>query len=152
MTKTYKCRKCKIIVELNNWNPHKYMCKQPCAHLDMKKYRGAHKDELKAKRIQYRIDKPDVWRNRNLVKNYGITLEQYNTMLAVQNGVCKGCKKSEVARGKRYRHLSVDHDHKTGKIRGLLCNKCNRSLGLLEDNFDCLVNLARYVQEHSNTI
>lgn len=60
-----------------------------------------------------------------LTKTYGITLEEYEEILAYQGGVCEVCRR---ATG-RTRRLSVDHDHKTGRIRGLLCGPCNKMLG-----------------------
>lgn len=69
----------------------------------------------------------DILRNYYLVANYGITSEQYDQMLSLQCGVCKICSKPP----SRYR-LAIDHCHKTGKIRGLLCAHCNGVLGTLE--------------------
>ena len=60
---------------------------------------------------------------------FGINLEQYNKTLKLQNGVCAICKCVD-STGRR---LAVDHDHKTGKIRGLLCNRCNVQLIGLDD-------------------
>jgi len=56
---------------------------------------------------------------------YGITLEIYNQMLKAQGGVCAICHKED----SKGNHLSVDHDHSTGKVRGLLCGRCNLALG-----------------------
>lgn len=56
---------------------------------------------------------------------YGITVETYEKMLVDQGGVCAICKKA-CNTGKR---LSVDHDHDTGKVRGILCQRCNRGIG-----------------------
>lgn len=67
-------------------------------------------------------------RNRKLKARYGIDIEQYDAMLKTQNGVCKICSSVNLD-GKR---LHVDHCHQTGKVRGLLCNGCNRKLGWYE--------------------
>jgi len=69
-------------------------------------------------------------RSYSLRVNYGISVEQYEAMLKQQSGCCAICKKApgENARGR----LHVDHCHKTGKIRGLLCVKCNMALGWVE--------------------
>jgi len=67
-------------------------------------------------------------RNSLYLRKYGITLEMYNTMLNAQSGVCKVCS----ARPKRKR-LSVDHNHQTGKVRGLLCDRCNQAIAVLEN-------------------
>ena len=61
---------------------------------------------------------------------YKITLEDYNKMFEEQGKACKICKTTEY-RGKG-KHMHVDHCHKTGKVRGILCNICNRALSLIE--------------------
>lgn len=63
---------------------------------------------------------------------YGITSRQYDQMLRVQGNKCAVCG-SDNPQSRRTKRFFVDHDHKTGKIRGLLCHKCNLGLGLLED-------------------
>lgn len=68
-------------------------------------------------------------RDKYYRKKYGITLEQYNNMLSYQKGNCAICEEvpKENKNGVVVR-LSVDHNHKTGKVRGLLCYKCNKLL------------------------
>jgi hypothetical protein len=70
-----------------------------------------------------------------------MTLEQYDEMYISQQGQCSICKtKHEV--------LHVDHDHNTGDIRELLCNRCNRTLGLLEEDPMIMHSMIEYVQNH----
>jgi len=71
---------------------------------------------------------------RSRKRKYGLSEKQYAAMLSAQNGVCFLCGKPETARTKKgvLRSLHVDHDHETGKVRGLLCLKCNHALGYLE--------------------
>ena len=64
--------------------------------------------------------------------NYKLTVEQYDAILKEQGGVCYLCHCAEPVKGRR---LSVDHDHTTGEIRGLLCSRCNPILGKLENAF-----------------
>lgn len=67
-----------------------------------------------------------------LLKNtYGITSGEFDRMLEEQGGVCRICHKGPSG---RFKHLCVDHCHTTGKVRGLLCHACNKSLGFLEDD------------------
>lgn len=80
-------------------------------------------------------------RRDQLKHHYGITIEQYDAMCAKQNGVCAICKRPP--RGKMQR-LSVDHCHKTGTVRGLLCITCNRTVGYL-DNPDWLAQAQTYL-------
>lgn len=76
-------------------------------------------------------------------KTYGITAEQYASLLRYQGGKCFICQR---ATGKR-RRLAVDHDHKTGRVRGLLCNPCNRDvLGHLRDSVAALERAVTYLK------
>lgn len=96
---------------------------------------------------EYRASRgTDYYRNRKLLYNYGITLEEYQTMLHKQGGVCKICKKkpSGVV-GARDRYLQVDHCHKTNTVRGLLCFPCNLGLGYFYDNPHLLRQALRYL-------
>lgn len=85
----------------------------------------------------------------NLMTVYGITPEQYGAMLAEQGGVCAICQQDEPNEhgrtGTRFR-LSVDHCHTSGRVRGLLCQKCNRAIGLLGDNIDLLRKAIDYLE------
>ena len=138
----YYCSKCfKEKVRYNN----RLLCK-PCIADAQRIYRLNNNQSLKDKKILYRKNNPDKWRNRNLVNNYGITLEQYKTLFVSQNNVCKICKHPE--RSKRYVYLCVDHCHKTGRIRGLLCNRCNRAIGLLDDDYKRIKGILNYLIPH----
>lgn len=73
---------------------------------------------------------------------------EYDKMFSAQGGVCAACYKPEESKDKRYgttRNLAVDHCHATGKIRGLLCIRCNLCLGTLKDDRDLLLRLAEYL-------
>lgn len=74
----------------------------------------------------------DARHGYHLRRNYGITREQYNWMLEVQGGVCAICRQPETTSNPArhtVKRLAVDHDHRTGQIRGLLCSNCNRGIG-----------------------
>ena len=68
-------------------------------------------------------------RDKHLKRRYGISALDYDALLKAQNSVCAICS-SLNRNGNR---LSVDHDHKTGKVRGLLCSKCNHGIGIFND-------------------
>lgn len=91
-----------------------------------------------------KIRDKDYFRNVGLRNLYGITLEDYNQIFAEQNGSCLICGKSQLELKKR---LHVDHDHKTGKIRGLLCNSCNQGLGYFKDNKESLLKAIKYLDK-----
>jgi hypothetical protein len=82
------------------------------------------------------------WRERQLKNLYGIAIEEYNLLFQKQNGKCAICNNTQLDR-----RLAVDHDHKTGKIRGLLCQKCNTALGRFEDNSELLKRAIQYLEE-----
>ena len=74
----------------------------------------------------------------------GFSHEDYLSMLEEQHGCCAICGGLEPSDYKR--RLSVDHDHKTGKIRGLLCMKCNSGLGMFDDSETILLNAIKYLK------
>jgi hypothetical protein len=77
-------------------------------------------------------------------RQYGITLNEYNEMLENQNYKCAICGNEDEVEGRR---LAIDHCHTSGKVRGLLCGKCNRGLGLFYDNVELLNNAILYLNE-----
>lgn len=91
-------------------------------------------------------------RRFNLEKNYGLSVEEYDRLLAEQGGVCAICGNAEPSAhgrtGKQFA-LSVDHCHLTGRVRGLLCQKCNRAIGLLGDDVDLLKKAIYYLEKGS---
>jgi len=82
-------------------------------------------------------------RTARLKHYYGLTLEEYDQILETQNGVCKICGSINLD-GRR---LYIDHDHKTGKIRGLLCHKCNSMLGYVNDDINVLLKAVSYLRK-----
>ncbi len=94
-------------------------------------------------------------RESQLKYKFGITLEEYNHMAESQGGVCAICEKVNDTRKKGTNNdgkdvkmsLAVDHNHKTGRVRGLLCGKCNTSLGGFKDNPALLGRAIRYLEK-----
>lgn len=90
-------------------------------------------------------------RQRKMVSDYGITAETYQAMMEVQGGKCAICQSQTSRtdwRSGKVHALSVDHDHVTGKIRALLCDNCNRGLGLFGDSTDTVLAAATYLKHH----
>lgn len=79
-------------------------------------------------------------RRSYLQRAYGLTIEQYDAMLAAQQGVCAICLKAP-----RERYLTVDHNHATGEVRALLCRHCNAGLGLYDESPELLQRAAAYL-------
>ena len=87
-------------------------------------------------------------RDRYLRLFYGITEDEYDGMLKDQNGTCKNCKQLETSTNRgTIRRLAVDHNHVTGKVRGLLCARCNLILGKANDSVALLQGLIEYLKE-----
>jgi len=88
----------------------------------------------------------------NLKRAYGITLEQFNEMLVSQSALCAICHKPETQvhpkSGLPYQ-LAVDHCHKINKVRQLLCSRCNRALGMVNDDVGLMQKMIDYVQKHN---
>src|ERR1051326_8652672 len=99
-------------------------------------YREANRESIRLASHKYSSsDKGKKHRRAQLLRDFGLTLEQFQNLLSGQNGVCAICKQPESAvnpRTKQIKSLSVDHDHETGKVRGLLCQRCNTALGQLK--------------------
>jgi len=96
-----------------------------------KKYREENPD--KAKAIDFA---------KNLKANYGLTVEQYNTLVTNQDGKCNIC-------GVLLEVPLVDHCHKTGKVRALLCRPCNSGLGMFRDDLTLLRRATDYLVQHA---
>jgi len=82
--------------------------------------------------------------NTKLKADYGITLREYDEMLEEQKGVCAICGNPQPP---KFFRLAVDHCHKTGKVRGLLCQSCNGMLGLAKDNIEVMLNAIKYLSK-----
>ena len=97
-------------------------------------------------RVQNRHkENPERTKNNDLKRLYGITLDEHTQMYEEQNGVCAVCEKPGDGKWKK---LCVDHDHKTGKVRQLLCRNCNMILGQVDDSINHLGKLTAYLQKH----
>lgn len=114
-------------------------------------YREAHKDEIRERqRRKWQAD--PAFRKKRLARElkyqrkkwlkfiYGLSLEDYDAMLARQHGACAICKK------KSDKTLCVDHCHSTGKVRGLLCHKCNSALAFCNDDPSHFLAAIAYLQ------
>lgn len=85
-------------------------------------------------------------RNKQLKSRYGIDSEQFQAMFLRQAGNCAICKRHQ---SEFKRTLSVDHNHKNGQVRELLCDLCNRAIGYLQDCSDLVKAAAAYLEKHN---
>ncbi len=130
-----KCERCKKDFEkpsncsLANW-PSKRFCSWDCNKLDPSLTSNQERSRLRQRKYRFK-------------REYGLTLEEYNQLFMKQNGKCALCFKHQkdlkVA-------LAVDHNHHTGKIRGLLCTTCNRAIGLFNDDPSVLQRATTYLR------
>lgn len=90
-------------------------------------------------------------RRTHLSVTYGISIDEYESMLKAQNGLCAICRKPEVTVDRRrpgeVRKLAVDHCHTTGKIRGLLCAKCNAAIGHFKESIESIRSALAYLEK-----
>jgi hypothetical protein len=86
-------------------------------------------------------------RAHHINKKFGMSTEQYEAMVATQNGHCALCPQVDLAE----KRLAVDHDHKTGKVRALLCDRCNRGIGFFDEVSKRLRAAADYLDAHNLT-
>lgn len=107
----------------------------------VKKYREAHPEVIRAYREAHREEIKDRQRNDALKRFYGITQDEYDAILEKQGG-CAICGRKQTEIKKLF---SVDHDHKTGKVRGILCHHCNLILGHAQDRRDVLQSAIIYL-------
>lgn len=114
----------------------------------LKRYAKTAAKKHKAKILAYKRK----WREREVSRDYelrtafGITHKDYEAMLETQDGTCAICYGPQNM-GKK--HFAVDHNHDTGEIRGLLCNRCNMTLGLVKENIPLLMDMVSYLTYHS---
>lgn len=90
----------------------------------------------KEKRAEYRYF-------YEILRKYKMTKQQYEDLLSAQKNVCEICKKTN----KENRRLAVDHCHKNGNVRGLLCRECNTALGLVNDDIETLQAMINYLSK-----
>lgn len=85
-------------------------------------------------------------RKRKLVRVYGISVDEFEEMKRKQGLLCYLCSKAIKESGKKADRICIDHDHKTGKVRALLCFKCNVGLAMFDENSEVMVKAAAYVK------
>lgn len=111
-----------------------------CRKCDVKSQQG--------KEVRRKERTPHYHREKNLKKHYGLTIGDYASMLSAQDGKCAICRQeSRVIRNGRLRPLFVDHNHETGKIRGLLCMSCNTAIAHACDDPAVLRAAADYLEK-----
>ena len=112
-----------------------------------KEYYLKHKEQCNAQSRKWKRENPDSEKNkrwRDLKLSHSFTITEYNSLFALQAGCCAICKRH--ASGFKYA-LSVDHNHTTGMVRGLLCPSCNQGIAFFIDSPKRLQDAATYLQQ-----
>jgi hypothetical protein len=153
-----QCKKCfqykDSTLFYNKKNNKKFNYCIQCHSLINKKYYIQNKEKIcslsKKRLLKDPKKKYLISLKSELKTNFGLTLEQYFSLLKNQNGLCAICNNPEKLidpRTQRIRKICVDHCHKSKKIRGLLCSNCNRGLGLLKDSIKILESAIIYLKK-----
>lgn len=108
-----------------------------------KRWAMKHQKKINRKAREWAKAHPEIMRDRYIRYRYKLTTKQYNAMLEAQNNRCAICGKTPQENGKR---LTIDHCHKTKKVRGLLCYRCNTGLASFKDELSLVSNAAMYLQ------
>lgn len=122
-------------------NPEKYV-------IANRKWREKNREKIRIK-DKIRKSRPEIKlknRNYNLMKYYGVTLEEWNNLFTKQGECCAICK-SPTTNGTGWH---TDHDHKKGKVRGILCSPCNIAIGHFKDNIEALESAIIYLSENNS--
>jgi len=155
------CSRCKVakpLIEfakdIHSKDRYTCACKQ-CRNKHYNEYYANNPDKQKIKNDSQKSNRKKFYksekginssRNSHLKRTYGITLEDYNKKLKDQSGLCAICGGNDTY--DKHGVLAVDHCHKTSKIRGLLCFKCNTVLGSVNDDIKILENAIKYLKNY----
>lgn len=145
-----ECTACRQLLPLNMFAKNKNnktdglrsKCRK-CVALVSAIWRENNREYLREKGRQYWAERPEKKRAFT-VKKYGLSLEEYHDMLAKQGSLCAICHTDNNS-GKAF---DVDHDHITGKVRGLLCSSCNKGIGSLKDSEKIIESALKYVRSY----
>jgi hypothetical protein len=116
-------------------------CRLCLSTYSKKKYKETDSKVLRERRRKNPCNNTEWRKKHKLKKHYGLTLQDFSAMILDQDNKCKICKCE-------MKKPQVDHCHKTGKVRALLCFPCNSSLGVLKENTDTLYNMISYINDY----
>lgn len=143
------CRGCDVLLTNDNWAPSRqakkhYACKKCCGEYH-KIYRSGNLEKIREHKRKWARERHKITplksRVAKLKCKYGLILADYDKISENQNGVCATCG----GINENGRRLAVDHNHKTNRVRGLLCSNCNMALGNIKDNINTLSKMIVYL-------
>jgi hypothetical protein len=130
-----------------NTNSYQSKCKECQYSLRKKRYWSTPEDKRKklAREKMKKLVESGWTREYRMRTRFGISIEEYEKMLSEQNGGCAIC--GSFINNNLRKNLAVDHCHNTGKVRGLLCHKCNSGIGFFDDDINLLENAISYLKD-----
>lgn len=145
------CPKCKKELSFDNYNFDKNgkintVCKY-CKNENYKNWYQKNKQKVKERKAKYHEKTKEYRRWYTIKLRYGITKEEYETIFKNQGHKCGICKNTKSGH-KNTDEMVVDHCHKTKKVRGLLCNRCNTLLGSVNEDISILRETIKYIKRH----
>jgi len=114
-----------------------------------KRYRKENREKINKTYRKYRKNHPEWCREQYLKNVYGITISQFNYMMETQGFKCAICGCGDW-KG-RWGTPHIDHDHKTGVVRGILCHGCNLAIGAILDNPETAESMSKYLKYGGNS-
>ena len=141
MSITKTCRRCERVLPVAEFHRDKnrrdgrYAYCKPCNSLAAKAWYDTHPEQRR-----------DTSRRNRLKTRFGITPEQFDKMLEAQGGCCAICGSDSPGFTSDQTRFHVDHDHQTGRVRGILCGHCNVALGHLRDSLELVERAAAYLR------
>lgn len=152
---TKPCNKCGEVKPLLEFYAHRgtkdgrgTYCME-CEKASSRKWKKDNAERVKQQNADRNLATARRSHRRWWLRLYGLDEQQYQALLEVQGGACAICRQPETwidSRTGEPRQLAVDHDHQTSKVRGLLCGKCNRGIGLFDDDDARMAQAARYLR------
>ena len=128
--------------ELKQYRRQQYLKHKEKRLKQYAEYRDLNRDKIRSKQDKYNKQNPIKRKNAMLKYEYGITLDDYNKMFNEQEGKCAICQRHQ---NELTRTLCVDHDHKTNKVRALLCLTCNTDVSVVENRLE---EMMKYLNKH----
>jgi len=137
-----RCTNCRIKKDLGEF--YKSKSNQDNLHPICKEcYKEIYKKRYKLPEVKEKYKK---YNRTSILKKHNLTIKEYEEMLKQQYDKCAICGKPETIKQRgKIQALSIDHDHKTGKVRGLLCSRCNVLLGFLHEDIHFILKIINYL-------
>lgn len=134
-SKERRLKKISLVRQWEKLNPEKRIAYK-------KQYYEKNKEHIKQKSRDWYQSNKDNYHERAIYRKYGVTKEQYNDLIVSQDLKCAIC-----GDGTQKKKMFIDHNHRTGVIRGLLCTRCNVGLGMFKDNPEVLSKAIKYLKD-----